>query len=608
MHRAAELLCARYRENGAAEVRVLPYPADDRTEWLDGRRNPLEWRPRAAELAVVAPAAAAGLVCRLADEPLCLISNSRPTPPAGIEAELVVHQGPLAVETVSPGQWPGRILLTDQFPSSVAAAAQKAGCLGLLSDCVSPPWLASHPPVREPEDVPDLVMWTIFSGHRDGPALFGFNLSPRQGRRLRALSRASAEPVRLRALVDAELTEGSSDLAHAALPGTDLGHEEVWLLAHLSEPGARDNASGCCLAVELARVLAGLTASGVLKPLRRTIRFLHATEVDGFLPFIHERQDRLGQVVAGLCCDSVGQDFAQCGGEAVLFLSPEHNASFIDGLMQALLEAAAAEPAKRFATDNYATFPWHTEPFFGNDAFISDGFFDIPTPQVSTWPDRHYHSNQDLPHQMSASTLGRMGLAFGGFLYLMATAGADEARWLARLAVQDWKRRLAAAVTAAVVEGGASPERLVSLVRHLTLQAQDAVMQTARFAARDAGLAADLAALCVHLDQWGEVEARQTWVILGGDGPAPVRTSPHGQDLARVPRRLRWSAPKLDGRFRERLNRLAEGGVNVGRIWAWINGRRTVGEIAARLAHDGPIPVERIHAYLDLLAEAGAAA
>lgn len=606
MHRAAALLEARYRENGAAEAQVFPYAADDRTEWLDGRRNPLEWRPRAAELSVTVPTAGAGLICRLADEPLCLISNSRPTPPGGVEAELVVHQGPLPADTVTPGQWAGRVLFTDQFPSTVAAAAHKAGCVGLVSDCVSPPWLAAHPPVREPQDVPDLVMWTIFSGRREGPPLFGFNLSPRQGQRLRALARQSADPVRVRALVDTELNEGVSDLAHAALPGTDLAHEEVWLLAHLSEPGARDNASGCCLALELARVLARLTASGALPPLRRTIRFLHATEVEGFLPFIHERRERLHHVVAGLCCDSVGQDFALCGGEAVLFLSPEHNGSFIDGLLQVLLGAAAAEPVTRFTTDNYAAFPWHTEPFFGNDAFISDGFFDIPTPQVSTWPDRHYHSNQDLPHQISTNTLGRMAVAFGSYLYLMATAGATEARWLANLAVQDWKRRVGGTVTAALVRRDTAPAQTVALLRHMTLQAQDAVRQTSRFARGDTALATDLAALCAHLAQWGEAEARQAWTTLGGQGALPEPPQISGSGLDRVPRRRRWGAPVLNGALRERLAKLADGGVNLARIWPWINGRRNVGEIAARLAYGGGIPVERLQAYLDLMADAGA--
>jgi hypothetical protein len=606
MHQAAALLRERYRENGAVEAQVFPYPADDRTEWLDGRRNPLEWQPHAAELSVVAPTAGAGMICRYADEPLCLISNSRPTAVGGVEAELVIHLGPLASDSVQEGQWAGRILLTDQFPSTVAAAAHRAGCLGLVSDCVCPPWLTAHPPVREPQDVPDLVMWTIFSGRRNGPPLFGFNLSPRQGWRLRALARGSAEPLRLRALVDTALVEGVSDLAHGALPGTDLAQEDVWLLAHLSEPGARDNASGCCLGLELARVLARLTASGALPPLRRTIRFLNATEVEGFLPFIHEHRERLDQVVAGLCCDSAGQDFALCGGEAVLFLSPEHNASFVDGLMQVLLDAAAAEPVARFSTDNYAIFPWHAEPFFGNDAFISDGYFDIPTPQVSTWPDRYYHSNQDLPHQICTNTLGRMAVAFGSFLYLMATAGAAEARWLARLAVQDWKRRIGNAVNAALVQGGSPPERLASQVRHLALQAQDAVMQTARFAPADQPLAAELTALCARLAEWGEIEARQAWTLCGGQGRAPRRPLLRGPGLERIPRRCRWSPPALVGEQKEQLERLSAGGVNLARIWPWINGRRNLGEIAERLVHDGPIPVACLQAYLDLLGQAGA--
>ncbi len=606
MHRAAALLESRYRENGASDARVYPFPADDRSEWMNGRRNPLEWRPYGAELAVVSPSAEAGVICRWSDEPLCLICNSRPTPPGGVEAEVVVQQGLLPIDGVVAGQWSGRILFTDQFPSTVAAAAHKAGCIGLVSDCVSPPWLAAHPPVREPQDVPDLVMWTIFSGRRSAPPLFGFNLSPRQGQRLRALARSASTPLRLRAVVETEMVEGVSDLVHAALPGTDLAHEEVWVLAHLSEPGARDNASGCCLSLEMARILGDLTRRGVLPPLRRTIRFLHATEVEGFLPYIEQRRQDLGNVVAGLCCDSVGQDFALCGGEAVLFLAPEANASFIDGLMQTLLAAAAAEPARRFTADNYAIFPWHTEPFFGNDAFIADGFFDIPTPQVSTWPDRHYHSNQDLPHQISANTLGRMAIAFGSYLYLMATAGADEARWLAGLAVQDWKRRLAAAVNDALLEPAPAPAAAVARLRHLSLQAQDAVVQTARFAPADAALAADLRGLSGRVAAWGENEAVEAWTLLGGKGVLPARAAIAGDGLEAIPRRRRWTAPALEGGLKDRLDRLSADGAKPARIWSWINGHRTVGEIAERLVHGGAIDPAVIHAYLAIMVEAGA--
>ncbi|NUQ01923.1 MAG: hypothetical protein HUU35_18920, partial [Armatimonadetes bacterium] len=152
MHRASAQLVERYREHGALAAH-LTYPADDRTEFLDGRRLSLEWTPRSASLRIVAPAGEAGLVCRYLDEPLCLVSNSVATPPGGVEAEVIVRRGPLRAEAVTAGEWAGRLLFTDQPPAAVAQAAHLAGAVGIISDCVCPPWLAQHPPLREAADV-----------------------------------------------------------------------------------------------------------------------------------------------------------------------------------------------------------------------------------------------------------------------------------------------------------------------------------------------------------------------------------------------------------------------------------------------------------------------
>lgn len=78
--KVSEFLCQRHRENGI-EAEVIPYPADDKTEWLDGRRNPLEWAPKTALLEIAKPSEKAGLICSYAEEPLSLISNSTSTPP-----------------------------------------------------------------------------------------------------------------------------------------------------------------------------------------------------------------------------------------------------------------------------------------------------------------------------------------------------------------------------------------------------------------------------------------------------------------------------------------------------------------------------------------------
>jgi len=65
-------------------------------------------------------------------------------------------------------------------------------------------------------------MWTIFSGRREEKGLWGFNLSARQGRRLRKIINESSEPVILHAEVDADLIEGTSDLVNALLPELTL--------------------------------------------------------------------------------------------------------------------------------------------------------------------------------------------------------------------------------------------------------------------------------------------------------------------------------------------------------------------------------------------------
>ncbi|NCQ29612.1 MAG: hypothetical protein COZ06_26975 [Armatimonadetes bacterium CG_4_10_14_3_um_filter_66_18] len=91
MRKAGHLLKQRYEENGATGAEMIAYPADDRTEFLDGRKNPLEWQPRDAQLSVVRPASAAGAICRYQEEPICLVCNSTGTPPGGVDCEVVVH-------------------------------------------------------------------------------------------------------------------------------------------------------------------------------------------------------------------------------------------------------------------------------------------------------------------------------------------------------------------------------------------------------------------------------------------------------------------------------------------------------------------------------------
>ncbi len=619
---ASDFVRQRHQENGV-EARVIPYPADDRTEWLGRSRLPLAWFPRSARLSAVGPDGDAERICDYADEPLCLASNSTGTPIGGVTAPLVVVPGADREEGYAGLNVEGRIILVDRPAMNVDALARQRGVVGVISDCVAPAWLAQYPPVRVAADAPDLTMWSILSGRRAAAGLWGFNLTPRQGAYLRRLLAANGGDLRVHAVVDARLAEGTAEVVEAVLPGTDRADEEIWVLAHSSEPGARDNASGCCVGIELARVLAHLTATGRLAPLRRTVRLLNGVEVDGFLPYLHQRQADLGRVVAGLCLDGLGMDSALAGGSLLAFRAPETDASFVDGLVRHLCATVAAMPAEVFGGDPYELFAWDTAPYWGNDAFLARGFFDVPTPQLSCWPDRYYHSAQDTTAQMSVGALTRAATIAGVYLHVLATAGPTEAGEIARLAAYDWKHRIIDALTQP--ETRRSAGAVVPLARHLGYQATDAIAQVRRLAPEDPGLRERTTQLAADLRGFAqrEGEAAAGWWSASGDPAVPPALDPVSADAwpvtavacpgdapvdGRVFRRRVWHRPDeagLSPAGRDRLAALRAESGKVDRAWHWLNGRRTVVEVWERLQAGGTVSAAVLQAYLEALEAEG---
>ncbi len=606
---ASRFLLERYREIGlAAELHA--YPADDRTEWLDGRTNPLAWTPHAARLEVAAPAESAGLICSFEQEPLVLLSSSASTPHGGVTAPVVVIRSGTKDSDYEGLEVRGKILFTDAWPGLLEEQARKRGAVGIISDSVCPPWLKHHPPLRRGSEVPDLTMWATLSGRGDS-GLWGFSLTPRQGTRLRLLIRKSRTPVLLHAEVTADLREGTSDLVTAVLPGTDLAAEEVWVLSHSSEPGALDNASGCCLSLEIGRVLKMLVDSGELPPLRRTLRFLHAVEVDGYLPYLTGRLAELGRVAAAISLDSVGADFRLWGGQQMIFRSPDSNATYADSLLASLAAAVAAEPNADFTPDQYDLFPWGVEPFFlGNDNFVAEGFFDIPAPMLCDWPEKFYHSNQDTVEKFSPNSLGRSGVIAAAYLYLLTTASGREAGGFIHLAELDWQRRISEECSRAALSGE-EPAVIRALARHLALLGQDAVRGVLRLAPGSAGLEEQAARGAARLEQHARLAVESAFDLFPGARSAPADAPPgfptdRQADAGRVLKPLRWKLPghkKISPGARAGLARLREQAPDIEKAWDWLNGRRSLQEVWDRLQFPNPVPASTLIAFCDLLCQ-----
>jgi len=635
MREACRYCVGRFRANGLSGARMVPYAADGETAH-GVTVLPPEWDPRSATLDIVQPAAHARRVTSLEENVLALMSRSGPTPGNGIEAELVVLNDGTKPEHYEGLDVKGKLVMTERQGYGVAALARERGAVGIVSDTFDRPAPAFHErPMRESFDAPDAVQWNCLPGVGPTRGMFGFVVSPRIGQRLRRLVAESSAPVVLRAHVDARLFKGHSDVVDAVVKGR--GREELWVLAHISEPGAYDNASGLAVSIEIARTLKALVRSGALPPMKRSVRFLFSTEVSGFMPYLEERRSRLPQVAAGLCIDSVGVDLgAGAAGQFMIYQSPDYAASYIEDLLGEIAERISDMRTDWFGEDNYSVMPWRYEPFWGNDAFVTDPYYDIPTAQLSCWPYRYYHTSQDMPHCLSPDNLARSGVLCATFLYFLACAGEDEARWLSSLSAAKGKTRVADALHAelwrqrdAWGEGRPSPAKLTASAggirqcRHYFASAEaDRVRQPAGLAPASRRKSAFFENMVGTVEESAAVEERaalRALADLAGASETPTPRAPRppkalAEEAQRlVPRRNSWrpfpenKMPEaVQTGLKELRERAAAKKVDLNAVWPWADGKRDLLRIWGVVRYKTPCSLGLLVDWFKLLEEGGA--
>ena len=110
------------------------------------------------------------------------------------------------------------------------------------------------------------------------------------------------------------------------IPGAEQPDARVVLAAHVQEPGANDNASGCGTLLAAALAIHGAVRSGALPPPRRTITFLWVDEIRGSEQWLTDNAATVKQVLAMLSLDMTGQDTAKTGGTFLIEKEPDPSA------------------------------------------------------------------------------------------------------------------------------------------------------------------------------------------------------------------------------------------------------------------------------------------
>lgn len=424
-HYRTARLCEQELRQAGAQAELVGFPADGATQYGTMVLQKA-WDCRSAALELLEPEAKR--LTQYPEQHFSCVQGSPPTPPEGLEGEVVIVKGGGVARDYRGLNVAGKFVLTDGYVGSVHAEAAKAGALGVLSDA-----MATNPVVRkDPLDLPDAQLWQVMRPIGQLPA---FVLSPRQGKWLRALIEKQSnagQAVRLRARVDSRVYDGQLEMVSGLLRGK--AEQEVALIAHYAEPGANDNASGVGLCLEAMRALNALISSGKLPRPRRGIRVWLTHEFSTLQAHAYSHPAQMERVIAALNCDMVGEDMGKCGSTLMYQDAPDACPSFVNHLMRRMFEhfRRGFYVWGNMSSDQ-AYFPALETAYWGNDNFISDPSIGIPSVAFINWPDKYYHTSEDTADKLSAETLARVGALAAAFAYTLANAGKADAICLAEM-------------------------------------------------------------------------------------------------------------------------------------------------------------------------------
>jgi hypothetical protein len=406
---------------GLSQAEVVHPPANGVTQvgfWT----MPLAWDVNEARLEVVDPEPPEEFRV-LADfhkVPASLAMWSGPTPPGGVTAELVdIGEGRRS--EIEKADLKGKIALISRRPSGIKWLLAQKGAIGAVSTFTENP------------DLKDAYDWVNSWGDRgwgvtkDNASLFCFTITPRQSEWVRA-QLAAGRKVRLKALVDSRYYEGSYAYATGLLRG-DPGTEEVLMLGHTAEQGAQDNATGVAAMAEAMMLLNRLIETGRLPRPRRGIRMLAMGEVYGSMHYVVANPERIRNTVAAICLDTPAGFYHLAGTEYTFHLNPHVAKSYVDAFTMRLAESYFSwlNPKRPVHEARYT---------MGTDSFLSDPTMGVPTvwPYSSSGVHTH-HNSADTPDHVDPRSLRDLSVVAAAFVYYLASAGEEDARWLAELAL-----------------------------------------------------------------------------------------------------------------------------------------------------------------------------
>ena len=366
-----------------------------------------------------------------------LAINSFSTPAGGVLAPL------LDVGAGAPNDYAGKdikgaVVLGDAPLGRLwQEAVKRRGAAGVVSTEIAGYIRPSDPSVMSDEQK-DVLQWGSVPYDAVTKA-FGFKSSWRAADRMRG--RLKRGPVNVRVTIDSSFYDGPNRSLVAEIAGRTGPNERIVMVAHVQEPGANDDGSGCGTLYGLARALVAAIKAGALPQPERTLTFMWVDEVRGSRQWITSHPNEARGVQYMFAMDMTGEDTAKTGGTFLIEKQADPSAVWTrpsdphtewggseiraDTLKGSLLNDLHQAVCLRRSRD--VRWIVRTNPYEGGSdhtAFVSAGI-----PSLLNWhfTDRYYHTNQDRLDKVSAQEMKNVGVAVATSAWLLASADERDA-------------------------------------------------------------------------------------------------------------------------------------------------------------------------------------
>jgi len=426
---SAEYVIDKLRQFGFsdADAYIESYPSDGKITYQTWQ-SPSGWDIDSGELRMVEP-----FDERIVGYPEIAMSVMTYSNPGDVTAELVWVGSGTRDEDYENKDVKGKIVLATGYGGNVHRLAvlkyEAAAVVCYLDD-------------NRAKDFPDMLAYTGMWPRSEeiDHVRFGFNLTNRQGERLRDMLQAGRRIVLKATVSGIGLEPFFMDIPVAHIRGSQNPEEELVFCAHLDHPkeSANDNASGSAALMDMARALKELIDSGRLPPPKRSIRFLWVPEWYGSMAYIDGHPEMVGpelggRFLANINMDMVGENLEMLHSAMRITSTPASLPSVLNDVVENMAQMVDRMDV-RTPRGSLSAFNYRMGGYGGGSDHMM--FIDrkIPGIMISHGPDATHHTSEDTPDKVDPVELERAEIIGASTFWYLANLDESLAIDLIQLA------------------------------------------------------------------------------------------------------------------------------------------------------------------------------